>query len=54
MFTATLSSILSGLLIPYLISKMRFDPATVSGPIGTIIQDFLTVLIYLVIANVLL
>ncbi len=54
MFIATLSSILTGFLIPYLISKLRFDPATVSGPIATIIQDFFTVLIFLIIANIFL
>jgi len=54
MFLATISSISTGLFIPYLASRLHFDPANVSGPIGTIIQDFITVLIYLVVTSALL
>jgi len=54
MFLATLSSIITGLFIPYLASRLRLDPASVSGPIGTIIQDSVTVLIYLIVASILL
>ena len=53
-FLATLSSITTGLFIPYLASRLHFDPASVSGPIGTIIQDFMAVLIYLMVASFLL
>ncbi len=48
---ATLSSIFSGLLIPYLFRLLAVDPANASGPLGTIIQDSLSVVIYLVIAS---
>lgn len=54
MFLATLSSVVTGLFIPYFVSRLHFDPASVSGPIGTIIQDFMTVFIYLAIASYLL
>jgi len=49
-----LSSIVTGLLIPYMAIRMRYDPANVSGPIATIIQDFLSVLIYFSIASFML
>lgn len=54
LFTAILSSVLTGLIIPYLFGKFSLDPANASGPIGTIIQDFLSVLIYFTVASKLL
>lgn len=54
LFIAVLSSILTGLVIPYLFGKLSLDPANASGPIGTIIQDFMSVLIYFTVASKLL
>ncbi|MBI2852467.1 MAG: magnesium transporter [Chloroflexi bacterium] len=54
LFLATMSSVVSGLGVPYLFRKLRFDPANASGPIGTIIQDILSVLVYFVTASLLL
>jgi magnesium transporter len=51
MFFAILSSVTTGLFIPYAFSKLRFDPANASGPIATIIQDLMSVTIYLLIAK---
>ena len=51
---ASLSSIFTALLIPLLFRKLNSDPANASGPIGTIIQDILSVLVYFVIASLLL
>jgi len=51
---AILSSMFSGLIIPYLFSKIRLDPANASGPIATIIQDLLSVTVYFTIAAALL
>lgn len=51
MFLAILSSIITGLLIPYAFSRLRFDPANASGPIATIIQDLMSVTIYLLVAQ---
>jgi magnesium transporter len=48
------SSLVTGLLIPYLFSKLKLDPANASGPIATIIQDILSVLVYFTIASLLL
>ena len=54
LFIATISSMITGLVIPYLLSKIKFDPANASGPIATIIQDIISVLIYFLVATLLL
>lgn len=51
LFCAILSSVFSGLLVPYLFSKMRLDPANASGPIATIIQDISSIVIYFLVAT---
>ncbi|TSC68306.1 MAG: Uncharacterized protein G01um101466_490 [Parcubacteria group bacterium Gr01-1014_66] len=51
---AVLSSLLTGLLIPFLFRNLRLDPANASGPIATILQDILSILIYFAIASRLL
>ncbi len=50
LFCAIMSAVLSGLIVPYFLSKMRLDPANASGPIATIIQDILSVTIYFSVA----
>lgn len=50
LFFAVVSSVLTGLIIPYLFVKCKQDPANASGPMATILQDLLSVSIYLVIA----
>ncbi len=54
LFGTVLSSVCTGLLIPYAFSAFTLDPADASGPIATIIQDILSILIYFSIATVLL
>ncbi len=51
---ASISALFSGLLVPYLFAKLSFDPANASGPIATITQDILSVVIYLSVALMLL
>lgn len=51
---AIISSVFTGLLIPFAFSRMRLDPADVSGPIATIVQDLLSVTIYFSVATWLL
>jgi len=46
--------VITGLFIPYAFSKLRFDPANASGPIATIIQDIMSVTIYLLVAKAIL
>jgi magnesium transporter len=43
-----------GLLLPWLLSRADIDPAFGSGPVATIIQDVLTILVYFVVMTVLL
>ncbi len=42
-----------GMFLPWLLQSFGTDPAYGSGPLATIIQDILTLLIYLSIARVL-
>jgi len=51
LFFAILSSVFSGLIIPYLFGKLKFDPANAAGPVATIIQDVVSVSIFLFIAS---
>lgn len=51
---AILSSVVTGLMIPYAFRSLRLDPADASGPIATILQDFLSVVIYLLTASLIL
>jgi magnesium transporter len=54
LFAAIMSSLATGLLVPYIFARINFDPANASGPIATIIQDLLSVSVYFAIANSLL
>lgn len=54
LFCAILSSVFTGLIIPYAFSRFRMDPANASGPIATVIQDLISVFIYFFVAQLLL
>lgn len=54
LFFAILSALFSGLIIPFLFSKLKTDPANASGPIATILQDIISVFVYFAIAYLLL
>jgi magnesium transporter len=54
LFIATTSSVVTGLVIPYLFGRLKQDPANASGPVATIAQDILTVTIFFLIASWLL
>ncbi|BCH31962.1 hypothetical protein MesoLjLc_38920 [Mesorhizobium sp. L-8-10] len=43
----------TGLLLPWLLSRLGIDPAFGSGPVGTVIQDALSILIYLAVMTLL-
>ncbi len=49
-----LSSLLTGSIMPYIFWRLHKDPAEASGPIATVIQDLLSVLIFFLIAQALL
>ena len=51
LFLAMFTSIFTGLLFPVLFQKLNLDPANASGPIATIVQDILSVVVYLIIAQ---
>jgi magnesium transporter len=43
-----------GLVLPWLLSTFRIDPAFGSGPVATVVQDVLTILLYFTIMSVVL
>lgn len=53
-FSATLSSVVIGLVIPFALRTVNIDPANASGPIATIIQDITSIVIYFGIATLIL
>jgi magnesium transporter len=54
LFGAIVSSVFTGLIIPQVFCRMKMDPANASGPIATIIQDLLSIVIYFAVASSLL
>ncbi len=54
LFGAIFSSVFTGLLVPYVFSRFALDPADATGPVATILQDILSIVIYFSIATVLL
>lgn len=54
LFCATLIAIVVGTLIPWLINKLKKDPALGTGPLTTVIQDVASVTVYFFIASALL
>jgi magnesium transporter len=51
MFLAILSSIITGVCIPFIFHRFKLDPASASGPIATILQDLISIIIYLLVAQ---
>ena len=51
---AIISSMITGLVLPLVFKQSKTDPANASGPIATVIQDILSVTIYLMVAHLLL
>jgi len=49
-----MSSLVTGSLLPYIFWKLHDDPAEASGPVATVIQDFLSILIFFLVAQALL
>ncbi|WP_281967650.1 magnesium transporter [Roseovarius nanhaiticus] len=54
MFVVVLIGSLVGMSLPFLLSRLRLDPATASGPLVTTISDATGVLIYFSIATLIL
>lgn len=53
-FVAIMSALFTGLIIPFILDRMKIDPANASGPFGTILQDTLSVLIYFSVISLML
>ena len=53
-FSAILMATFFAVFIPLVLTKLKMDPAIGSGPFTTIVQDFLSIVIYLAIASMLL
>ncbi len=51
---ATLIAIVVGTFVPWLINKLKEDPALATGPLTTILQDVASVTIYFLVASWLL
>jgi magnesium transporter len=51
LFLTIITSLITGLIFPYVFSRLKLDPADVSGPIATIVQDILSILVYFLIAS---
>jgi magnesium transporter len=45
------TSLVTGVVLPYWFWREHEDPAEASGPISTVLQDFVSVLVFLVIAR---
>jgi len=54
LFAACCLATAIGLLLPWAFLKVGWDPAFASGPLATVVQDVLTLLIYFSVATVLL
>ncbi len=54
LFLAILTTILIGVFIPWILQKLKKDPAIGSGPFGTIICDVLSLIIYFSVVSLML
>jgi magnesium transporter len=54
LLAACLAATLVGIALPWILDRMGADPAFGTGPMSTVIQDFLSILIYLEVATLIL
>lgn len=54
LLVAISSSIFSGIVIPFALSRFRMDPANAGGPLVTITQDIVSIVLYFTVATSLL
>jgi magnesium transporter len=50
LLATTLSALFTGLILPFVLRSFKSDPADSSGPLGTMIQDILSIFIYCSVA----
>jgi magnesium transporter len=53
-FVASATATAVGVLLPWIFDQLRIDPAVGSGPLATVIQDLLSIWIYLTVAALLI
>jgi magnesium transporter len=51
LFVSSATAGIVALLLPWLLSRAGFDPAFGSGPLSTVIQDLLSIAVYLALAH---
>jgi magnesium transporter len=54
LFCSMIFGSITGIFIPWLLTKFKQDPAIGSGPVGTVIRDISSLLVYFVIASALI
>ncbi|HLD51060.1 hypothetical protein A3K34_01960 [candidate division WWE3 bacterium RIFOXYC1_FULL_40_10] len=52
-FISSFTALISGSIIPYFFWKLHEDPAEASGPIATVVQDSLSIMIYFAVFSLL-
>lgn len=50
LLATTISALLTGLVLPFMLRSLKSDPADSSGPLGTMVQDIMSILIYCLVA----
>jgi magnesium transporter len=50
LMASTACATLVAMMLPWLMTRLSFDPAFGSGPLATVIQDLLSIVIYFVVA----
>ncbi|MDF2749786.1 MAG: magnesium transporter, partial [Gaiellaceae bacterium] len=50
LFASSSIAVVVAMLLPYLLARLGLDPAYGSGPLATVIQDLLSIAIYLSVA----
>lgn len=53
-FAATATSTVAAMMLPWAFDRLGFDPAFGSGPLATVIQDLLSIWIYLLVTTVMM
>jgi magnesium transporter len=53
LFAACSTATVVAMVLPWLLSRLGADPAFGSGPLATVVQDLLTLIIYFLVASAL-
>jgi magnesium transporter len=53
-FAAASTSTVAAMLLPWTLERVGLDPAFGSGPLATVIQDLLSIYIYLIVTTVMI